>query len=219
MKIKELELTARKPEALIDFYKEKLGLKLGNGLLIGESMLRFNKGEKSRPYHFAFNISYQDLENACEWLKSRGIETLPYDGEEIVAFESWEAKAVYFHDLEGNIVELIGRKRLEFPKSEAFSADSIMSISEMGFASSNFAHHYKMLTETTQIKQFSGGESVFAALGDDHGLFILVDSNIKKWIPMMEIAVPMEFQIKSEINGIDWWINFDGEKLRFNRAE
>ena len=65
--------------------------------LTGDSLLTFRVDKKSTPYHFAFNIPSNKEKEALVWLKHRaGI--LSSDGEEIVDFKSWNAKAIYFYD-------------------------------------------------------------------------------------------------------------------------
>jgi catechol 2,3-dioxygenase-like lactoylglutathione lyase family enzyme len=77
----------------------------------GETELEFAPGEGEPFYHFAFlvpPVRFSDvLEATPELLPDR--ET----GEVVFEFEAWDARAFYFHDPAGNIVELIALEGIE----------------------------------------------------------------------------------------------------------
>jgi hypothetical protein len=78
---------------LLEFYE---------GLETGETQLEFEAGEGEPFYHFAFLAPPERFDELAA-------------GEEVVEFPAWDAKAFYFHDPAGNIVELIAHEGLEGP--------------------------------------------------------------------------------------------------------
>ena len=136
MKIKELTLFTQNLNTQIDFYSNVLEFeiiacdKVSCSFKMGSSILTFKAQENSKPYHFAFNIPSNKENEVSIWLKER-VSLLPHQGEEIIDFESWNAKAMYFYDLDMNIVEFIARKNLNINSNSAFSSKSILNISEM----------------------------------------------------------------------------------------
>jgi len=95
----------RAPERLLPelraFY-ERLGT--------GETKLEFTAGEGEPFYHFAFLAP----ENRFAELRASIPELLPdlETGEVVFDFENWDAKAFYFHDPAGNIVEVVTHRGL-----------------------------------------------------------------------------------------------------------
>jgi hypothetical protein len=68
----------------------------------GETELEFVAGEGEPFYHFAFLAEPERFDELAA-------------GEEVFDFDNWDAKAFYFHDPAGNIVELIAHRGLEGP--------------------------------------------------------------------------------------------------------
>ena len=92
---------------------------------VGETVLEFRAGGGSPFYHFALLVPGDRFEAALAWAGDR-VELLPdrETGDVVFDFTNWDAKAVYFHDPAGSIVELIahrGRRRGE-ARSGAFAA-------------------------------------------------------------------------------------------------
>ncbi len=77
MKIKELTLYTTQIEAQRKFYCNTLGVEILHSsekeiaFKMGNSILRFIKKEESMPYHFAFNIPSNKVNEALEWLKEK----------------------------------------------------------------------------------------------------------------------------------------------------
>ncbi|MUK87849.1 hypothetical protein GMD78_05480 [Ornithinibacillus sp. L9] len=202
MEIKELSLLTSKLQEMKRFYVEKLSIPLfieneqSFTLKIGNSKLIFVSSEEDSFYHFAFNIPNEKLMEAKNWLSER-TEILTEDGEEIIHFPSpWDAKAFYFFDPSGNIVELIEKERLNQFSDEEFSGASILSVSEIGFPVDS-PENFKALLNDLHIPVFRDFEQ-FKALGDDHGLFIVVNKN-RKWF--MGNKNPVISKINVTING------------------
>tara|TARA_R110001583_G_scaffold114876_1_gene265299 strand:+ start:4508 stop:5161 length:654 start_codon:yes stop_codon:yes gene_type:complete len=205
MKIKELTLFTNNLERQIDFYATVLELPIVNStpescsFKIGQSTLVFQYKRDVAPSHFAFNIPSNKENEALKWLKER-VEIIPFDEHEIIDFSNWNAKAIYFYDADKNIVEFIARKNLNSNSNLKFSSKSILNISEMGLVTNEIQETFYKLNKIQNIEVFSGDFERFCALGDDNGLFILVNNNLKKWFPTGDFIQQSNFKMKGDFN-------------------
>ena len=87
--------------------------------------------------------------------------------QEDVPFEMWRARAAYYFDPVGNLVELIARER-------APGAELLIEVSEVGLPVADVGAAVEHLESELGLPHFSGDRESFSAVGDDHGLFILV---------------------------------------------
>jgi catechol 2,3-dioxygenase-like lactoylglutathione lyase family enzyme len=179
-------------ELLIDT-SEKISFKTGASTLI------FQYKENFKASHLAFNIPYNAINDALIWLRKR-TEVLTFEGGYIADFTSWEAKAIYFYDADKNIMEFIARERIDIESDVAFTPRLILSISEMAIATNDIESIYSTINTIRPITIFDGDFSHFCALGDDNGLFILIDKHKKKWFPTMEDAHTSDFIVKGDYN-------------------
>jgi len=205
MKIKKLTLFSAQVEKQAFFYSKVLSLpKIGQkedsvSFMIGDSVLKFSYRPEVKPYHFAFNICSNKAEDAMQWLSKR-VELLSYEGKKIVNFRSWDAEAIYFYDSDGNIVEFIARHRLnQNSYSGNFSASDLLSISEIGVPTLSIQSIYNFLYKNFQQPIYDGTLQRFAAIGDEEGLFIIVNQN-KKWMPTNDPAQLIDFEGIFEFN-------------------
>lgn len=202
MEIKEISLLTSKLKEMKKFYVEELSVPLyieneqSFTLKIGNTKLEFVGSDEDSFYHFAFNIPNDKLMEAKNWLEER-TEILTEDGEEIIHFPSpWDASALYFFDPSGNIVELIERERLNQFVDEEFSGASFLNVSEIGIPVDS-PDEFKVLIKDLNLPVFRDFEQ-FKALGDDNGLFIVVNQN-RKWF--MGNRPPVISKINVTING------------------
>jgi len=108
-------------ESLVTWYKEKLDLEVieelnhpedtGVGLSIGNSYFWIGKhsevhGKSKDPYRIMFNISVDSVAKVYAELKEKGVEFIAEPFKSPVS-DSFFAT---FKDLDGNIVQLIGKK-------------------------------------------------------------------------------------------------------------
>ncbi len=120
---------------------------------------------------------------------------------DIIDFVNWKAKALYFNDPDGNIIEFIGRERIDIkPKSRSFMQSEIINISEVGIATVGIENIYKKLNAMKEIHIFDGNFNSFCALGDDNGLFIVVNKYKKNWFPTGSKIEIADFIIKGDYN-------------------
>lgn len=205
MDIAELIIETVNFEEQIFFYKEILNFKLlkktdcSASFQIGESILSFKENKKASPYHFAFNIPFNKVEEALAWLKSR-VDVIPYEDNDIIDFINWKAKAIYFYDHNKNIVEFIARREIGHENELEFNSESIINISEIGIGTNNIKSIYDQLNGINPIDVFDGDFNRFCALGDNNGLFIVVDILKKDWFPTGDRINPSEFIVKGDYN-------------------
>jgi hypothetical protein len=187
LKIKELKLYSHHLKEQKEFYVSLFGLELVNDssdsftVKVGDTLLSFIK------------------EESANWLKER-TAILPFENEEIVNFTGWNARSIYFYDADKNIVEFIARGNLNINSSDSFSAKSLLSLSEIGIPTSNVPEIFTKLNEEYALGKYDCDLKKFCAVGDENGLFIVVNYNLKKWLPAMDEALPFPFEIHFDNN-------------------
>lgn len=213
MFIKEVILHTDKIDELKDFYGNVMGLPVdqtGENIITVQtinSTLTFkantDNNYKNAFYHFAFNIPNNRFAEAKAWVSER-VRLIKSDGEDEFDFESWNARAFYFYDPAGNILEFIARYNLDNSRNEVFSAESILSISEIGMPVPNVETFFKVISTEFKIPLFSGDKKNFCAIGDDNGLMIVVPEK-RIWFPnlveagIFPVSVTIESGIKKEL--------------------
>jgi catechol 2,3-dioxygenase-like lactoylglutathione lyase family enzyme len=211
MQIKELHLLTADLDGTEQFYGEQLQLPVlhrGPGVLafrVGHSVLSFRAAPAgSRPfYHVAFAVPLGSIEAGHAWVSQRA-ESLPFtDGQPIAEFRNWGARAFYFHDNNGTILECIGRAAQAAPGLPAFSAAAgFLGINEVGLVVPNVPAACAELTAAYQVPPFVRGPRLpdFAAMGDDDGLFIL-SAEARGWLPTFRPAESHWLQVTFEQGG------------------
>ncbi|MBW3520361.1 VOC family protein [Flavobacterium sp. NKUCC04_CG] len=192
MKIKTLTILTSNLRETEQFYSDKLKLTL---LSKSETTLHYQVGfstlvftysaTKPAVYHYAFNIPASLLDSALVWASQRfNLITNP-SNELITNFENWNAKAIYFYDNQGNLLELIARFDLEDRVQDlVFDQSKIGNISEIGIVTEDpitCAERWIQEHSLTYFKKTVPTKD-FLALGDDEGLLILVSPN-RTWYP------------------------------------
>lgn len=178
MRINEVVLPSSDPDRLADFY--------GRPVRFGPSRVRFEQGPAVCS-HFAVNVPPERFEEAVAWARER--VTLLHDD---VAFPNWRARAAYFYDPAGNIVELIARERA--PGHELF-----LEVSEIGLPVEDVGRAVTFLESELDLPHFDGDRREFSAVGDDRGLFIVVSVG-RPWLFTDEPATsaPLRVEIEGE---------------------
>jgi len=215
MKLAHIQIQSSDIQQTATFYKDILDLpiiektKESVSIQAGNSVLEFLENPEFKSiYHFAFNIPENKLDEAIDWCKSKVDLIFIEDQKVITNFENWNANAVYFYDNNGNLLEFIARHDLDNAQTEAFSSKAILNISEIGIVSENPLALGEQLIEQHGLEFFSknANSELFAAVGDDEGLLIMVKPN-RNWYPT---------QTPSESNKTEVRIENKGNKIELN---
>jgi hypothetical protein len=179
VRIREVVLPAPDPEALARVH----------GARYGATRIRFERGPEVC-CHFAVNVAPDRFGEAVAWARGR-FAVLRDD----VPFPDWRARAAYFFDPAGNLVELIARER-------APGEDLMLEVSEVGLPVADVGEAAAFLESELGLAHFSGDRRNFSAMGDDRGLFILVPVG-RHWLFTEEPApdVPLQVTIESDRSG------------------
>jgi catechol-2,3-dioxygenase len=139
--------------------------------------------EGGRPpfYHFAFNIPENKIVKALEWQKARTpLLFIPDQNRaagyppEVVDYSHWNAHSIFFLDPAGNVVEYIARHDLKNADSSSFSLMDILYASEIGLIVDDVPRTAERLKDWAAVPQYRGGSDQFMALGDEHGLLLVM---------------------------------------------
>lgn len=218
MKIEFLKLYTPNLQAQKDFYSGVLQLPVKKQtensfqLKVGFSHLEFEQKASATPYHIAFHIPALQEEKALEWLEKR-TEILKDGEEKIIDFPGWKAKSLYFYDADENIVEFISRRHMFAAASEEFSEKSILGLSEIGLATDDVQEKFNFLNTNFGLQKFTGDYERFCATGDDEGLFIVINKNLKDWIPTGDKAHASAFEIKISVQNAIFGAAFKNDRL------
>lgn len=136
-----LSVRLRAPSALLPalgvFYGERLGIeRLDRARFrIGATELELVPAGAGEPfYHVALLVPGNRFDAAFDWARERvGLLPEPQSDELVFDFRAWNARACYFHDPAGNIVELISHRGVgRSEKAGAFEAGELLGLSELG---------------------------------------------------------------------------------------
>ena len=210
MKITELILRTSNISQQLRFYTEQLGMSCIDqspdsfSIHAGSSKLTFLRQENPLPsvYHFAFNVAPASLADIPAFLDKKNIPPIIADNVLFHEFTDWNARAVYFKDYDGNILEFIARFNL-YPNEQerTFSVQDIFNISEMGIVVNdipgfvNVAHHH---LHQNIWKEYGAD---FKAIGDEEGLLITVPPH-RNWFPTQSPALPLPASITLDREGL-----------------
>jgi len=132
-------------------------------------------------YHFAFNIPQNKILEARNWQLERtslvpgGSHLLdPAYPDDIVYFRHWDAHSIFFWDPAGNFVEYIARHTLDNGAPGAFTSQDILYASEIGFVTGDVPTTALLFQEALDLPQYGGGSERFRAIGDEHGLLLVM---------------------------------------------
>jgi catechol 2,3-dioxygenase-like lactoylglutathione lyase family enzyme len=212
MILREVTLCASNLGKTLDFYENGLGLTLVEcpsdklTFIVGRSHLTFVPAPRRRQpfYHLAFSVPFGQFDGAVRWLEQR-TTILPFCGDHRIAeFPDWEARACYFHDPEGNILELIARKPLPDAPTSRFARTPIVGLSEIGIVTDSVELACLALSEQYGVPYFARGprRPDFAAMGDDEGLFIVSQTG-RGWWPTLRPAERHPLHVAIERNGVE----------------
>ena len=189
--IREIELrSGAQLSELKAFYCERLGLEASHDspgrltIRAGSTDLTFVPagGADGRPfYHFAFNIPENKIVAALRWQQERSpLLPIPTRNRaagyppDVVDYSHWNAHSVFFLDPAGNVVEYIARHDLGNPAPGPFTPRDILYASEIAFIVDDVRAGAKAVREVGALAQYRGGDDNFMAIGDEHGLLLVM---------------------------------------------
>ena len=180
-------VTLAAPLDLRDFYGSRLGLPIdGGAIVIGETRLSFRIEDGDAFYHFALLVPGDRFDAAVEWARGR-VELLG----DIFDFAFWDARAAYFHDPAGNIVELIAHRGFEENgRSGRFDADELVGFSELGLVGDR--HELLRQLEEIGFTLWAGGIDEVDSLGfvGEKGRTLILTRPGRGWLPTGRPAEP-----------------------------
>lgn len=212
MHIHTVTFEAESPEALAYFYGHVLGMPVcwKDQLLLvecGATLLYFKQATVGEApfYHFAINIPSNAIQQAVAWLEGKATPIFIKDYNSIIAdFVNWDAASVYFYDPAGNIVELIARKGIQIEMHEPFSSKQFLHVSEVGLVvpQAFLEAQTSMWLNDYGLHYFSRQKPFpsFKAIGDDHGLFIIVAEG-RPWYPTQKASNLSPLQVDFSVDG------------------
>ncbi len=209
MNISELQLWSADIRQTQNFYQDVLGMEILDSsetrvtISAGRTLLHFINVAGQKPfYHFAFTIPANQFNEALQWASGK-LDLVPVSlGNPVADFKSWNAKAFYFYDNNKNIVELIARFDLPEKGEKKFDGTSIFSISEIGLVVDDAMTYSLQLFKDHDLHFFTrqAPSDDFVAIGDDHGLFIVVNEN-RNWYPTNRASKKYWTKVNIELNG------------------
>ncbi len=195
MRLSEVTLAA--PPGLVAFYADVLGLRLdGEAIQIGETQLLFEPDESGAFYHFALLVPGDRFDAAHSWAEQR-VEILG----DVFEAEAWNARAVYFYDPAGNIVELIAHGGLEENgRSDGFAAEELVGFSELGIVGDRELQLRMLETRGLSIWDGTIKEPDQLAFVGERGRTLILAPTGRGWMPTGRPAErhPVEFRIELE---------------------
>jgi catechol 2,3-dioxygenase-like lactoylglutathione lyase family enzyme len=174
------QVTLEAPVDLREFYGDRLGLPLdGETIVVGETRLGFPVEDGGAFYHFALLVPGDRFDAALAWTAER-VELLG----EVFDFDNWDARAVYFHDPAGNIVELIAHHGVDANgRSGPFEAEELAGLSELGIVGD--PPELLQRLEALGVELWDGeveGESRLGFVGEKARTLILAPPG-RGWLP------------------------------------
>jgi catechol 2,3-dioxygenase-like lactoylglutathione lyase family enzyme len=165
----------------------------------GATQLYFQEAQQDALYHIAFMIPHTLYQEAKSWIQRR-MPLLLKDGKDEIFFSGLNARSFYFCDLVGNILEYIAYYDHDSAPAGAFSASSLLRVSEIGLPVEDVPALANLLREQFAIEPYGGSVSRdFAFLGDRFGQFVAVRIG-RPWLPTDTVLATVA-PVQVTING------------------
>ena len=175
-----------------EFYGSRLGLRVaqskpgGVSVEVGETVIELLAASGTPFYHFALLVPGNRFEAMLDWARDR-VDLLPnrQTGEVVFDFTSWDAKAIYFLDPAGNIVEAIAHSGVgETDATGPFTASEVLGASEVGLVGDP-QELAALLRRDLGLELWDGstqGEGRLAFVGEKARTLILCHAR-RPWLP------------------------------------
>jgi catechol 2,3-dioxygenase-like lactoylglutathione lyase family enzyme len=186
----ELAVAEARLEPVAAFYEQTLGFAVerrdGRVVVpVGPDVLELvATGDGTDPFHhFALLVPGDRFDAARAWLGERAETLARDDGGTVFPFDFWDARAVYFHDPAGNIVELIAHAgTAERGAAGDFSAAELAGLSEVGIVVDDPAAAVAALERDLGLELWSGDAAQLAFVGAKAHTLILAPPG-RGWLP------------------------------------
>jgi catechol 2,3-dioxygenase-like lactoylglutathione lyase family enzyme len=187
----ELAVATARLDAVAGFYEQTLGFAVerrdGRVVVpVGADVLELvATGGGTDPFHhFALLVPGDRFDAARAWLGERAETLARDDGETVFPFDFWDARAVYFHDPAGNIVELIAHAGTAEGSGVAgdFSAAELAGLSEVGIVVDDMTAAVAALERDVGLELWSGRAEQLAFVGAKAHTLILAPLG-RGWLP------------------------------------
>jgi catechol 2,3-dioxygenase-like lactoylglutathione lyase family enzyme len=193
----ELAVATARLDAVAAFYEQTLGFAVeqrdGRVVVpVGPDVLELvATGDGTDPFHhFALLVPGDRFDAARAWLGERAETLARDDGETVFPFDFWDARAVYFHDPAGNIVELIAHAgTAEASGVGDFSAAELAGLSEVGVVVDDTTAAVAALEHDLGLEFWSGDAAQLAFVGAKAHTLILAPPG-RGWLPTGRPAEP-----------------------------
>jgi predicted dehydrogenase len=142
-------------------------------------------------YHFALLVPGNRFDAAHDWIRTRA-DLLPGEGGDTeFVFGFWDARAFYFHDPAGNIVELIAHEGVGEDRTATadFSASELLAISEVGLVAPEPAEAATALARGLGLERWFGDADDLCFVGRRAHTLVIARRE-RGWLPTGRPAEP-----------------------------
>lgn len=205
MIVKELRLASRRVDSLSNYYPAKLGFELVGSdesmraIQIGYTKVEFKRLKESDPsYFFSINLPSNHIEDAKRWIAAR-VKLTRLGEDDETFFPYWKgARAFYFEDPVGNVVQCLSRLEARSWEQPAFNSGGLFGIGMVGLAVEDVPKAAdRIISELGEQPRMD--LPLFTVIGNHEGGFIIVEKG-KKWHPLNKVAEihPLEITLLGE---------------------
>ena len=187
---------------LAAFYGERLGLSIGAGkggalaVRVGPARLSFSPAPDEPYHHFALLVPGDRFAAAHGWISER-VELLGAGGgSNVFEFDTWPARACYFLDPAGNIVELIAHPGIADTgdADPRFDARELAGISEAGLVAADLPAAARTLA-AAGIEIWDGDPTAGIAFAGRRAHTVVLSAADRNWMPTQRPATPFPVAI------------------------
>ncbi len=174
------------------FYEKGLGFEVadtgsdGLSLVVGEAELVFSRAGGAPFYHFALLVPDGRFDAACRWVTQAVKPLEGRDGNTTFDFSDWDARALYFLDPAGNIIEIIchtglagGGKHADAP----FEAAELAGISEAALITADPAQKAREIEAETGIPVWDGDPGAGIVFAGERGRTLVISRTGRGLMP------------------------------------
>lgn len=187
MRITRITLPSVDVEACVAFFRDVMQLPVeGRTVQVGWTAIDLVAASADTgAVHLAFNVAPRRFGAACAWLRERAMLLRdPMDEERFRIAGAWRSESVYFAGPHDAVLELIARDALDDGDAldGAFHGSEIACVSEVGLPTDDVPALVRNLVTRFGLAPFGDTSDVFAPLGGDEALLIVVDRD-RRWFP------------------------------------